>query len=304
MSAPGSRGQGEAARVDARYAERVGVVAQIACLLEASAPKPGNVHPGAPFADARYEDFLLSAAAIGPAMARAGAETVGATIRRAVADSLRASGTNTNLGIVLLLAPLAKAAAGLDVDSTGRVALRDRVRRVLADLSVDDAREAYAAIREAAPGGLGSADEQDVKDEPTVTLREAMARAAERDSVASEYATDYAITFERTVPALERARDAGLAWPDVIVQAYLEVLAQVPDTLIARKLGRDAAEEVSRETRWVVEEGGVRTDRGQRATLVLDRVLRDDRNERNPGTTADLIAAGLFVLGWSEGLWE
>jgi triphosphoribosyl-dephospho-CoA synthase len=211
-------------------AERIGVAAQIACLLEASAAKPGNVHPGAPFADARYEDFLLSGAAIGPAMAAAGEASVGAVIRRAVRATRHTVRANTNLGIVLLLAPLAKAAATLDPrdaehDDARCPALRDAIRRVLDGLDVEDAREAYAAIREAAPGGLGSAEAQDVAGEPTVTLREAMALAAERDSVAREYVTDYALTFERTVPALERARRAGLIWPDAVVQAYLEVLA-------------------------------------------------------------------------------
>lgn len=286
-------------------AERVGVAAQIACLLEVSAPKPGNVQPGAPFADARYEGFLLSAAAIGPAMAAAGDARVGATILRAARDTRRVVRTNTNLGIVLLLAPLAKAAATVDADAAAegpsrRAALRDAVRRVLDALDVEDAREAYAAIRLAEPGGLGSIEEQDVAGEPTVTLREAMALAADRDGVAREYVTDYAVTFEQTVPALERGRRAGLVWPDAIVQAYLELLAEVPDTLIARKRGRDVADEVSRDARRALEAGGMHTDVGRREVAALERAWRDDANTKNPGTTADLVAAGLFVLWWSE----
>ena len=300
-------------------AERVGVAAQVACLLEASAPKPGNVHPGAAFADARYEDFLLSAAAIGPAMAAAGVVGVGATIRRAVEDTRRVVAANTNLGIVLLLAPLAKAtaladaaappdavagrdaAAERDVGGDARpAALRDALRRVLAGLTVEDAREAYTAIRLTAPGGLGEAAEQDVRHEPTVTLREAMALAAERDSVAREYVTDYAVTFERTVPALERGRRAGLDWPDAIVQAYLEVLAAAPDTLVARKRGREVAEQVSGEAHRALEAGGMHSDAGRHAVAELDRAWRDDANAKNPGTTADLVAAGLFVLCWTE----
>ncbi|MGH7545892.1 MAG: triphosphoribosyl-dephospho-CoA synthase, partial [Gemmatimonadota bacterium] len=159
---------------------------------------------------------------------------------------------------------------------------------------------AYAAIREAAPGGLGSAQEQDVAGEPTVTLREAMALAADRDSVAREYATGYALTFERSVPALQRARRAGLAWPETIVQAYLELLAEVPDTLVARKRGVEAAKEMSREARRALEAGGMHTSEGCRAVADLDRAWRDDSNAKNPGTTADLVAAGLFVLWWIE----
>lgn len=293
----------------------VGVAAQALCLLEAAAPKPGNVHSGADFEDARFEDFLLSAAAIGPVMAEAGARGVGETALRAVRETRKVVGTNTNLGIVLLLAPLAKAACELAsgaggprgsaaqpvaAGSTPADALREGVRRVLAALTVDDARAAYAAIREAAPGGLGSAPEQDVAGEPTVTLRAAMALAADRDSIAREYVTDYEITFGTAAPALERGRRAGLSWPDAVVEAYLELLAAVPDTLIARKGGRAAAEAVSQRADEVLEAGGMRTEAGRRAVEAFDRELRDPRNARNPGTTADLLTAGLFVLWWTE----
>lgn len=280
----------------------VGVAAQAACLLEAAAPKPGNVHPGADFADVRFEDYLLSAAAIGPVMADAGKVGVGETILRAVRDTKKVVAANTNLGIVLLLAPLARAAALADLKTVRAPAeaLRDRLGRVLADLTVEDARAAYAAIREAAPGGLGSAPEEDVAGEPTVTLREAMELAGDRDSIAHEYATDYGITFAITAPALEAARRDGLGWPDAVVQAYLQLLAEVPDTLIARKQGRAVAEQVSDAAHDVLEAGGVRTDAGREAIARFDAQLREGGNARNPGTTADLVAAGLFVLWWTQ----
>lgn len=287
--------------------EEIRLAAQIACLLEAAAPKPGNVSPSARFADARFEDYLLSAAAIGPAMAAAGDRGVGATILRAVRETGEVTGANTNLGIILLLAPLAQAAArrvrgrGETCGRATRRELRESLARVLAELSVADAQDAYVAIRDASPGGLGAVPDQDVREPPTITLREAMALAADRDSIAREYVTDYAITFERTVPALERARSWGLGWSDAVVQAHLELLAQVPDTLIARKLGRQTAEEVSRAAREVLDVGGVRTDAGRRAIAAFDRDLRGGQNARNPGTTADLVAAGLFVLWWAEG---
>ncbi len=248
--------------------------------------------PTRAFADTRYEDFLLSAAAIGPALADAGNCGVGETILRAVCETRKVISTNTNLGIVLLFAPLARAAASRREEET----LREALVRVLAELTVTDAVSAYAAIRQAGPGGLGAAEQQDVGAEPTVTLREAMALAAERDAVAREYATDYFVTFEKTVPALERARASGLGWSEAVVQAYLEVLAEFPDTLIARKVGRLFAEAVSGVARSVVEAGGLHTEEGRKALSAFDRDLRDDGNRWNPGTTADLVAAGLFVL--------
>lgn len=269
----------------------IGVRAQIACLLEVSAPKPGNVTPWSGFHDSRLEHYLASAAAIGPPLAGAGGRGVGATIRAAVRDTRKYVAVNTNLGIILLLAPLAKAAAAAQ-----RSALRESLRDVLAGLSVEDAVETYAAIRHASPGGLGVVPEQDVRQEPTLTLREVMAHAADRDTIAREYVTDFAITFARAAPVLLAARRSGLSWSDAIVQAYLEVLAETPDTLIARKLGRAAAEEVSRAAAEVLAAGGVRTKEGRRAVKELDRELRDPRNTRNPGTTADLTAAAVFVV--------
>jgi triphosphoribosyl-dephospho-CoA synthase len=266
--------------------EAIVLLSQAACLIEASAAKPGNVTPEHAFADTRFEDFLLSAAAIGPAFRDAAQAGVGATVLRAVRDTRRIVRANTNLGIVLLLAPLARAAGA------GSGALRERLAGVLASLSVADARDAFAAVRLAAPGGLGTAAREDVHAEPTGTLREAMALAAERDSIAREYVTDYELTFDTVLPALKAARAAGLSWSGSALEAYLRTLAAVPDTLVARKLGREAALAVSAGARGVL--AAPQRARDQ-ALLAFDAELRADGNRKNPGTTADLVAAGLFV---------
>lgn len=268
----------------------VAAAAQLACLLEVSAPKPGNVSPGRDFHDTRYEDFLASAVAIGPALAAAGERPLGATIRAAVEETGRWARSNTNLGMVLLLAPLARAAR-FDEGS-----LRQRVTRVLADTTVADAEETYAAIRRTRPGGLGRSAAEDVAAAPTVTLGEAMGLAAGRDAIAREYVTDFAITFEVGAPSLRAARAAGLSWGDATVEGYLAILAGTPDTHIARKLGVAEAARIAGRAGEVVAAGGVRTRQGRTALAALDAELRDARNSRNPGTTADLTCAALFVV--------
>ncbi len=271
--------------------------AQLACLLEASAPKPGNVSPFASFRDATYEDFLASAAAIGPALAAAGERSLGATIRAAVAATARWAPSNTNLGLVLLLAPLARAAL-----RPGPGSLRVQLAATLADTTVADARDAYVAIRSAAPGGLGRASEQDIAGTPTATLRDAMALARDRDAIAREYATDFETTFETGAPGLRRALSDGLAWREAVVEVYLTLLAASPDTHIVRKLGTDAGVTVQRRARAVLDAGGVRTRAGRDATAALDRELRDEANTLNPGATADLTGASIYVVllegGW------
>jgi triphosphoribosyl-dephospho-CoA synthase len=286
--------------VDRRHRPvNVGMAAQLACLLEVSAPKPGNVSPGRHFADLRYEDFLASALAIGEPMAAAGEHGVGVTVRQAVEATAQWSRSNTNLGIVLLFAPLARAASLSASDAS----LPESVRAVLEATTVDDARQAYAAIRLARPGGLDRAEAQDVSDEPTMTLVEVMRLAAHRDTVASEYATGFEVTFGLAVPALERARHDGLSWDDAVVETFLTVLAAVPDTHIARRSGAALAADVSTRARAVLAAGGVRADEGRLALDEFDRGLRDQRNSGNPGTTADLTAAAIFVvlLGDDEG---
>ena len=276
----------------------IAVAAQLACLLEASAPKPGNVSPGRHFADARYEDFLASAAAIGEPLAGAATRSLGATVRLAIDATARWTRSNTNLGIVLLLTPLARAA----LVSTD---LRSGLRHVLETTTVDDARDVYAAIRRARPGGLGTAESQDVAGEPDVTLLEAMRLAADRDGIAREYTTAFEVTFGTGAPSLEQARRDGLSWDEAVVETFLTLLAAAPDTHVARRAGVAAAVDVSRRARTALAAGGVRSPSGRGAIEELDLWLRDSRNTSNPGTTADLTASAIFVMllggGWRVG---
>ena len=273
-----------------RRPEAVAGAAQLACVLEVSAEKPGNVTPSHDFDDTSFEDMLRSGIALGGELGRAGERGVGATVLAAVRASRDVADANTNLGIALLLAPLARAAL-----SSARGPLRERLGDVLRGLTVDDSRAAYAAIRLAGAGGLDEPVEHDVRDEPEVTLREAMAAAAQRDTVAAEYATDHAVTFELGLPVLSGALDDGLPPRDAIVELALRLLGAVPDTLIARKRGPEAAGRVSEGAREVLAAGGVRTASGRTALAAFDASLRRDGHSLNPGTTADLVTAVLFV---------
>lgn len=280
----------------------IATAAQLACLLEVSAPKPGNVSPGRHFADIRYEDFLASAVAIGAPLGGAASRGIGATVRMSIEATARWTRSNTNLGIVLLLAPLAKAALASAANVKNAASLRQALRADLAATTIDDARDVYQAIRLASPGGLGKADAQDVADEPTVSLLDAMRLAADRDGIAREYATAFELTFGTGAPTLDKARAAGLTWDEAIVETFLTLLAAGLDTHIARRAGTGAAAAVTERARAALAAGGVRSADGRRAIDELDRALRDARNSGNPGTTADLTAAAIFVVliggGW------
>lgn len=288
----------------------IAAAAQLACLLEAFAPKPGNVSPGAGFGDTSYLDFLASAAAIGRSLGSA-SRPLGEIILMAVRDTRRWVDVNTNLGIVLLLAPLARAATFCPLPDDAPIELgelRTSLATVLGETTVDDASAAYEAIRLASPGGLGAVDSQDVASEPTVTLTTAMRLAADRDGVAYEYATDFRATFEVGAVALRAARRAGLDWNDAVVETYLTLLAAYPDTHIARRAGHARAAEVTRTAGAVLDVGGVRSDAGRIAIAQLHADLSDPRNLSNPGTTADITAAAIFVTlltgGWRGETWR
>lgn len=280
------------------HPDQVALAAQLACLLEVSADKPGNVTPFADFGDTRYTDFLASSVVLGQVLRRATTVTIGSLVLDAVRETKRLVGQNTNLGIALLFAPLAK--AGL---RRSRRPLRDHLHGILAALTPYDGQKIYEAIRLAEPGGLGQTDRLDVyATRGRVKLMEAMRAAADRDSIAREYVTDFEITFTIGVPALtEYLQEFGDPEASVI-QTYLTLLSRVPDSLIARKCGVREAAKVSRKAEKILSVGGVRTEQGWQKLQRWDRALRKGGNRLNPGTTADLTAAALFVVALERGV--
>lgn len=275
-----------------------GFLAQLGCIWEATARKVGNVHRYADFQDTTYLDFVLSGTAIPFAIDRVHQMGVGLTIWGAVSDTRDVVSRNTNLGILLLLVPLVEAARGeLAEGNMELVAVdcRTELPQVLAELTVRDTEHVYAAIRLANPGGLGDSPEQDVKDQPTVTLLEAMKLAADRDLVARQYANGFADVFDFGVPAFLAGFERFSCVEAAIVDSQLRWLADYPDSLIARKNGPAVAADVQRRAADALRLGGITTSDGRRAGVELDKYLRSDGNKLNPGTTADLITASLFV---------
>jgi triphosphoribosyl-dephospho-CoA synthase len=173
--------------------------------------------------------------------------------------------------------------------------LKEGVEAVLDDLDVHDARQVYEAIRLARPSGLGRVPEQDVQGEPTKSLREVMALAIDRDLVARQYHNGFLEVFDAGVPALQRGLKATASLEGAIVYCHLKLLARYPDSLIARKRGAAEAAEATRRAAAVLDGGWPKRDDGKKALADLDAWLRADGHARNPGTTADLVTASLFV---------
>ncbi len=265
-----------------------------ACHDELEAPKPGNVHVFADGHGMTANDFLRSAEAAAPALSNS-ALAVGARILAAVEATFAAVGMNTNLGIVLLCAPLAAAA-----QRGGE--LRERVKQTVAGLTQEDAESAFKAILRAAPAGLGTALRHDVRAPAAVTLLEAMREAAGRDKVAFQYSSDFTDIFETGMGALASARGRGWPAPWPVAAVYLAFLAGFPDSHIARKNGPEAAARVQIEA----QEARKRVMNTANPAETLQDLLRFDRRLKarglNPGTSADLTVATVFADRLNRGL--
>ena len=266
----------------------LGQCATLACLLEATAPKVGNVHRGADFEDLTFHDFAVSGVAIAPAIESAARAGVGRAVFDAVSATRSVVPTNTNLGIVLLLAPLAAVPRDQPL-TTGTVG------SILRKLSPEDCSLVYEAIRLAQPGGLGEVENMDVAGEAPSSLLAAMRAAEDRDLIAQQYTTDFRLVLDEALPLLRDGKQSGWSLTDSIIRGHLQLLSRHPDSLILRKCGSEFARRVSTLAGQILEAGDPGTETYHAALADFDFWLRADGHRRNPGTTADLIAAALFA---------
>lgn len=276
------------------WKNQIGRWVETACAIEVLSPKPGNVSPGREFADSSVLDFMNSARMSAPELAMADTRPLGETILKAVEATRAVVNHNTNLGIILLIAPLAAVTAGRS--------LKDGIADVLCATTVNDSRLVYQAIRLAHPGGLGDAAEQDLQGEPTVSLQECMRLAADRDLIARQYANGFDDVLRKGVNWLLEAVDHAETQPLQIAWFALRLLAEFGDSLIARKCGQEMSDLVRRRACEVLDSGWPIAHDSAGRFAEFDAFLRADGNRRNPGTTADMVAAILFA-SLREGLW-
>ncbi len=285
-----------------------------ACHLDVQARKPGNVSLLSPGHRMTAQMFIASAQAAAAPLCAAGA-TVGERIEEAVRATWRVVQCNTNLGIVLLCAPLAAACESWQ-PASGIAGLRQALAEVLGGLTIDDARHAFTAISLAQPAGLGKVPEQDVSQRPSIELRAAMALAAGRDRIAQQYVSAHADLFERGLPAFDAVFDAPspagvsrLTATLAIQSAYIDFLGAWPDSHIERKHGASVAHSVMTEAApWVdrlraAGVGGVDKDGARSHTpsdtqfdadwATWDRSLK--ARHLNPGTSADLSVGTAMI---------
>ena len=276
-------------------------IAQIASALEVSGyPKPGNVHRTRDYDDMVFEDFVISGIVIGDTIREACSDVdvenpkLGKYILEAVAETDKWIKNNTNLGIVMMTTPIAVAAAiSNDFDE-----IRPNVVKLMANTSVDDACDLYDAINIADAGGMGDQDEYDVASdnakqelrENNQTMYDVLKISAPWDMLAREMTSDMPAVFEIGYPVYHELKDEK-SMNDACLLTFLTILSQVPDTLISRKYGSDEALKISMMTRDLLNLKD-ESDFTQKVKEFDDYLYE---NHYNPGTTADLTAASIFV---------
>ncbi len=278
--------------------DRVALQAAVrrACELDVTALKPGNVRSDSPGHGMTAENFLASAHAIAEPITEPGL-SVGERIYHAIVATQRAVGCNTNLGIVMLLAPIIQAT---ELAAHNNLSLEVNLGDVLKNLTQADAAWAYRAIRLAKPGGMGASAKHDLAAPPTVTLLQAMQEAAARDQIARLYATGFAELLQCGVPVWRQAlrRWDSEEWATTAV--FLTYLAQETDSLISRKFGLEVSRRVSDAAKLhchAMHQAGAPSQ--VRAALAeWDRELK--RQGLNPGTTADMTVATVFLAALQQ----
>ena len=263
---------------------------QDACLLELRALKPGNVGYHSSGHGMNVEQFETSAQeSTKPLFAPCSG--VGERILNAVRATQEAVADNTNLGIILLSAPIAQTLLTFGYDKQ----LRDNLKKVLSDLSISDAKYCYQAIQLATPGGMGEVSEQDVSNEPSISLLEAMRLCADKDRIGYQYIHGFEDVFEHNLPIYREylVRWGSQEWAATAV--FLSQWLRQPDSLIIRKKGLLKAREISDMIAPLANQVLASRDPTDHISglLSLDSELKNVGI--NPGTTADMTVATLFV---------
>lgn len=275
--------------------------AQLALLLEVSAyPKPGNVDRIHDFIDTSYEHFLASSVAVYPFLREAAVRGkdkgmgVGELIRRGAEESVKwQRGGNTHFGALLLLIPLTMAAGACM--SYDMEELKRKAKEIMLNTSVDDAVEVYKAFPEAKVKVRRAVPELDVMDESSITeirekklsLYEILTISASYDLISLELVGGFEKTF-RYASLIKDFAEEERSINDAITHAYLRLLSEEEDTFVTMEFGTEKSKYVKEKAKGIV-------NRGYELKEIEEFDEELIREGINPGSTADIMAAALFI---------
>jgi triphosphoribosyl-dephospho-CoA synthase len=260
-----------------------------ACEVELQAFKPGNVSVYSEGHNMTVDDFRRSYEVSAPPLCDVN-YSLGEKIFYATKATYDAVGCNTNLGIILLCAPLIYV-----VQHYPDLTLREALAEVLKNTTIDDANWTFKAISLASPGGLGEVENQNVNQNATVTLQAAMRLSSDKDRIALQYVSDYKDIFDLGVFSYTYAfnRWGERSWAAVAV--YADLLSQFPDSHIERKFGSRYSARVATMMRELSDKLQIVNDPEQVKPLLYQMDIELKSKGLNPGTSADLTVATVLT---------
>ncbi|MDO5851412.1 MAG: triphosphoribosyl-dephospho-CoA synthase [Methanobacteriaceae archaeon] len=291
---------------------KIGKIGEIACLLEVSGyPKPGNVHRTHDMDDMLYEDFLISSVSIKDKLELVSDNTkrfypnllnsisLGSCILGAVEESHYWTNTNTNLGIVMLLVPLA-ASASVIKNKNEINKIPNILDVILKNSTVDDAIALVKAINLSEAGNMGNVEKFDVNNKDTIdqlienkiNMYDLLVMSQDYDKLSYQLVNKLPLIMDIGLP-IYRLASEKYSYNISTIITYMSLLAYCPDTLISRKFGEDTSKKVSNKAKDIIKKFDLSSVEGMDALKSFDKYLID--NNYNPGTTADFTAATLFL---------
>lgn len=259
-------------------------------MLDVEALKPGNVSRYAEGHDMQVRDFIRSAELVTPLLCDRD-RSISERILDSVETTMHQVGCNTNLGMILLIAPIIFAMQHKSTD----ISLVSAVDESLKSLDVEKSAKIFQAIRVASPGGLGQSDKYDVHLQPEVTIIEAMQAARDRDRIAFQYVNYFKDIFELGTGTIRFAIDRWQSEKWATVSCYLVLLARYPDSHVQRKFGLKVANEVMTSAQAIEQ----KFHACNRPGAMTEELMEYDKKLKikgvNPGTSADLTVASVLV---------
>ena len=260
-----------------------------ACRKDIELIKPGNVNIKSPHSDTKAEDYLESSLLSSKELFKTD-YSLGERILNSIKITRSKVKTNTNLGIILLCAPIIHACIYFN-----NLTLREGIKKTLSTSTVKDTQDLCMAINISAPGGLGTREIYDTASKPTVSILEIMNHSASYDRISYQYSHDYSDIFDFIIPRLVFLNKKHNSLDISLSLMFMEILAKIPDSHISRKFDDKIAKKTSNNASDLLKI----LDREYSSDYLVDRLNNLDYEYKkkgiNPGTTADLLVASLMI---------
>ena len=259
------------------------------CKKDIELIKPGNVNLLSSHKDTKAQDYLDSAILSSKELFNQN-YSLGKRILESVNVTRSQVNVNTNLGIILLCAPVIQ--SYIDFNNLD---LREGIKKTLSTRSIKDTHDLCAAINISSPGGLGDSDMYDTASYPNASIKQIMDYSQEYDRISYQYSHNFSDIFDFIIPKLEFLNQRYESLDISLSLLFIEILAKIPDSHISRKFGDKIAKKTSNNAHDLLKILDREHDPDYLAKALNNLDYEYKKKGINPGTTADLLVASLMI---------